>query len=73
MSKLVKIKGQIPEITNSGKITSRSHKVIRLKTRLNNPRVKILRGRVIVFKTGFTKAFNNPSTKAQKTNISVVP
>jgi len=60
-----KNKGQRPEIKNSLKAISNNFKTIMLTTKLNNPNVKNLKGKVIKSKIGFKNELIKPKEKAK--------
>jgi hypothetical protein len=65
----VKNKAEIPEISSSGKITSKKKIIAMLIIKEKSPKVKILKGRVIKFKIGFMKKLINPKTIPIKIKI----
>jgi len=46
--------------SSSRKIISKNHKIAIFKTKLNNPKVKIWKGREIFLRIGLMKKLNNP-------------
>ncbi len=63
---------QKPSTLNPGTILSVIMIIIALITRVNNPRVRILIGRVRVNRTGLINALTNPKTMAT-TRLEVKP
>jgi len=65
MIRVVKKRGERPEISkNLGKQTSTTNQTIPIFiTRLNNPKVKTLKGKVMKFKIGFIKKLIKPRIK----------
>jgi hypothetical protein len=68
-SKALKNKGEIPTISNSSNKISNKKRINIFKIILNNPKVKILRGKVIRSKIGFKKALNKPRITPTKIKI----
>ena len=67
--KEVKKRAEIPEISNSGKITSRKKIIAMLIINEKSPKVKIRKGKVTNFRIGFIKKLINPKTIPIKIKI----
>ena len=66
---LVKKKGKIPEILSLGKIKVTIQTIPIFITKPKRPKVKILKGRVIIFKIGLIKKLIKPKTRPAKIKI----
>lgn len=66
-------RGKIPKISNSGKRTSINHKIAALIKIPKRLRVKSLRGKVILSKTGFIKKLIRPKINPHNKKISIGP
>jgi len=73
MIKETQNKAGIPEIVNSGKRSSTNQRMAILMTKLNSPRVKILKRKVIFLRKGLTKKLINPKVKPQNKKILIEP
>ena len=69
----VQKRGIIPGIISSGKIISTSQTISILIIKLKRPKVKILKGKVIIFKIGLMKKLIKPKITPAKTNVCQGP
>jgi len=60
-------------ISNSGKRTSKNHKIPILIKKVKRPKVKNLKGKKIFSKIGLIKKLISPKTSPQKRKVSIGP
>ncbi len=72
-NRLVKKSGHNPLMMSSGKATSTNSKIAILMTRLNNPKVRILIGQVIVLMIGLIRVLINPNKNPAKARVRREP
>ena len=70
---VVRAKGTNPSIVSSGNNISTNHKMNILITSPKSPNVIILKGRVMIFKIGFTRKLIAPRIKLDNKKISKGP